>query len=137
YMGKAHSAGDLTMLVENDKVLFSGDIIFEGRVPWVGSADSKFWLATLSKLETSGLTALIPGHGGASTNPKETIALTRKYLAYLRETMGAAVEEFTPFDEVYSGTDWSAFKDLPAFEDANRRNAYQVYLSMEAELLQE
>ena len=41
YMGKAHSDGDLTMLVEPDKVLFSGDIIFQGRIPFVGSADSK------------------------------------------------------------------------------------------------
>ncbi len=137
YLGRAHSSGDLTMLVENDKVLFSGDIIFEGRVPYVGSADSKNWLETLTHLETSGLAALIPGHGPASTKPSETIALTRKYLAYLRTTMGAAVDDFTPFDEVYAATDWSEFKDLPAFAEANRTNAYQVYLSMEAELLQE
>ena len=49
--------------------------------------------------------------------------------------MGAGVEEFTPFDEVYAATDWSEFEDLPAFEAGNRINAYQVYLSMEAELL--
>jgi hypothetical protein len=40
-----------------------------------------------------------------------------------------------PFDEAYAATDWSEFEQLPAFEEANRRNAYQVYLSMEAELL--
>jgi len=135
YMGKAHSDGDLSMLVEPDKVLFSGDIIFEGRVPFVGSADTKNWLETLTRLETDGLTTLIPGHGPASTNPGETIALTRAYLAYLREVMGAAVDEFIPFDEAYAEADWSGFKDLPAFEEGNRINAYQVYLSMEAELL--
>ena len=52
FMGKAHSDGDLTMLVEPDKVLFSGDIIFQGRIPFVGSADSKKWLDTLTRLET-------------------------------------------------------------------------------------
>jgi len=135
YMGKAHSDGDLSMLVEPDSVLFSGDIIFEGRVPFVGSADTKNWLETLTRLETGGLTALIPGHGPASTNPEQTIALTRAYLAYLREVMGAAVDEFTAFDEAYAEADWSQFKDLPAFEEGNRINAYQVYLSMEAELL--
>ena len=41
------------------------------------------------------------------------------------------------FDEAYRNTDWSGFEDLPAFAEANRRNAYQVYLSMEAELLSE
>ena len=39
-------------------------------------------------------------------------------------------------DEVYANADWSEFKDLPAFDEGNRINAYQVYLSMEAELLE-
>ena len=135
YMGKAHSDGDLSMLVEPDRVLFSGDIIFEGRVPFVGNADTKSWLETLTRLQTGGLTALIPGHGPASTSPQKTIELTRAYLAYLREVMGAAVDEFKPFDEAYAEADWSQFENLPAFEEGNRINAYQVYLSMEAELL--
>ena len=137
FMGKAHSDGDLTMLVEPDKVLFSGDIIFEGRIPFVGNADSKKWLDTLTKLETGGLAALVPGHGPASTDPKITISLTRRYLAHLREVMGVGIEDLTPFDEVYAEADWSEFKHLPAFEEGNRINAYQVYLSMEAELLEQ
>lgn len=137
YMGKAHSDGDLTMLVEPDKVLFSGDIIFQARIPFVGSADSKKWLETLTKLETGGLTALVPGHGPASTDPKNTISLTRRYLAHLRKVMGTGIEELEPFDEVYAAADWSEFKDLPAFAEGNRINAYQVYLSMEAELLEQ
>ena len=137
YMGKAHSDGDLTMLVEPDKVLFSGDIIFEGRIPFVGNADSKKWLETLTRLETEGLNALVPGHGPASSNPEQTISMTRRYLAYLRKVLGEGIEELAPFDEVYAEADWSEFKDLPAFEEANRINAYQVYLSMEAELLEQ
>lgn len=137
FMGKAHSDGDLTMLVEPDKVLFSGDIIFQGRIPFVGSADSKKWLETLTRLEIEGLTALVPGHGPASSNPEKTISLTRSYLAHLRQAMGAGIEDFTPFDEVYANADWSKFKDLPAFDEGNRINAYQVYLSMEAELLEQ
>jgi len=137
YMGKAHSDGDMTLLVEPDKVLFSGDIIFEGRIPFVGNADSKKWLETLTRLETEGLTALVPGHGPASYHPEETISLTRRYLAYLREVLGEGIDELMPFDEVYANADWSEFEDLPAFDEGNRINAYQVYLSMEAELLEQ
>jgi len=137
FMGKAHSDGDMTMLVEPDRVLFSGDIIFQGRIPFVGSADSKKWLETLTRLETGGLTALVPGHGPASKDPKNTISLTRHYLAYLRKVMGTGIEDLTPFDEVYDAADWSEFKDLPAFDAGNRINAYQVYLSMEAEMLEQ
>lgn len=135
YLGKAHSDGDLAMLVEQDRVLFSGDIIFEGRIPFVGNADTKHWLKTLTELETGGLAALIPGHGPASKKPASTISLTRRYLAFLRDNMGEAVEELYTFDEAFDEIDWSEFENVPAFKEANRINAYQVYLSMTKELL--
>ncbi len=134
-VGGAHSDGDLTLYVEPDRVLFSGDIIFEGRVAFLGDANTKHWLDVLTQMETSKLVALIPGHGPAAADPNQAISMTREYLAYIRKVMGKAVEEMTSFDEAYAAADWSDFKDLPAFDAANRRNAYQVYLSMEEELL--
>ena len=69
-------------------------------------------------------------------DPDAAIVMTRDYLAYLREVMGAAVEEWIDFDEAYDEADWSRFENLPAFEEANRVNAYAVYLSMTNETLQ-
>jgi len=137
YQGKAHSDGDLIMLVEPDRVLFSGDLIFEGRIPFIGSGDTGHWLKTLQRLETGGLRALVPGHGPASFEPAATLSLTRRYLAFLRSTLGAGVDELMSFDEIYAATDWSEFEGLPAFEAGNRINAYQVYLSLENEMLAE
>jgi len=134
-VGNAHSDGDLTLYVMPDRVLFSGDIIFEGRVPFLGDANTKNWVNILERMEKEKLVALIPGHGGVAENPNEAINLTRRYLSYLRDNMAGAVDEFVPFDEAYANIDWSDFEQLPAFEETNRRNAYQVYLSMEAELL--
>ena len=127
----------MTLYVETDKVLFSGDIIFEGRVPFVGDANTKNWLKILKKMETSGLEALIPGHGPAASQPDKAIALTRRYLEVLRDEMGNAAKELNPFKEAYEAADWSEFEKLPAFDLAHRRNAYQVYLSMEVELADE
>ena len=134
-VGNAHSDGDLTMYVMPDRVLFSGDIIFEGRVPFLGDANTAKWLQVLERMEKEQLVALIPGHGGVAENPNDAISMTRRYLSYLRDEMSLAVEDFVPFDEAYGEIDWSDFEQLPAFEAANRRNAYQVYLSMEAEML--
>ena len=136
-VGPAHSDGDMTLYVENDRVLFSGDLIFEGRVPYLGSSDTRFWLETLEKMEMQSLQGLVPGHGAAAKEPAKTVSLTRRYLAFIREKMGAAVEELEAFDEAYKQTDWSEFANLPAFKEANRKNAYQVYLSMEAEALED
>lgn len=134
-IGAAHSDGDLTLYIEPDRVLFSGDVIFEGRVPFMGDANSKLWLEVLQRMQNRKLVALVPGHGGVASDPNKAIAGTLTYLAYLRQSMGAAVADFIPFDEAYAEADWSAFEKLPAFAEANRRNAYQVYLSMEAESL--
>ena len=62
--------------------------------------------------------------------------MTREYLAYLREVRGAAVEELEDFDDAYAAADWGRFEHLPAFADANRINAYAVYLSMSDEQLE-
>jgi glyoxylase-like metal-dependent hydrolase (beta-lactamase superfamily II) len=135
HLGDAHSDADLMLYVLPDKVLLSGDIIFEGRVPFVGSANTKNWLKTLIQLETDNVQALIPGHGPAASEPAQAITMTKNYLAFLRQTMGAAVDEMMSFSEAYDEADWSDFNQLPAFDEANRRNAYQVYLSLEAEAL--
>ena len=135
-VGNAHSDGDMTLYVMPDRVLFSGDIIFEGRVPFLGDANTKNWVQVLERMEKEQLVALIPGHGGVAENPNDVISLTRRYLSYLRHEMSLAVEDFVPFDEAYEEIDWSDFEQLPAFEETNRRNAYQVYLSLEAEMLE-
>ena len=134
-VGNAHSDGDLTLYVMPDRVLLSGDIIFEGRIPFVGDANTRHWAQVLERMETEQLVALIPGHGSVAENPNDAISLTRRYLAFLRNQMSLAVEEFVPFDEAYAAVDWSGFEQFPAFEEANRRNAYQVFLSIEAEML--
>lgn len=136
-LGSAHSEGDMTLFVEPDNVLFSGDIIFEDRIPFLGSANTRNWLATLRRMQETEVAALIPGHGPARENPREMLALTTRYLAYVREQMGKAVEDWVPFDEAYEQSDWDEFMEYPAFLEANRRNAYAVYLSLEAEALQD
>ncbi len=132
-IGSAHSDGDLTLLVDNDRVLYTGDIIFEGRIPFLGSNQTKHWLKTLQNMESLKIQALVPGHGPTAERPLESITFTREYLAFLRNNMGDAIEEMIDFDDIYKQIDWSDYKKLPAFEEANRRNAFQVYLSMEAE----
>jgi glyoxylase-like metal-dependent hydrolase (beta-lactamase superfamily II) len=134
-VGPAHSDEDLVLLVENDGALFVGDLVFQGRVPFVGDADSGRWLAVMDTLLAMKPTVLIPGHGPASTNPVNDLTFTRDYLRYLRGEMKKAVADMVPFDAAYAQTNWSAYENMPAFDLANRRNAYGTYLLMEKESL--
>jgi len=129
HVGPAHTPEDLTVFVESSRVLFAGDLAFRGRIPFVGQADSRGWIAALARLIDTAPAAIVPGHGPVST--LADLRLTRDYLQYLRDTMGRAAADMEPFDDAYARTDWSAFAGLPLFGAANRMNAYNTYLLME------
>jgi glyoxylase-like metal-dependent hydrolase (beta-lactamase superfamily II) len=135
YAGPAHSQSDSMMLVSPDAVLFAGDIVQNGRIPFIGSAtvSTRHWLTELAAVAAMKPRFIIPGHGQPSTDAEAAIAFTRGYLEYLRTTMGKAVAQWQDFDQAYRGTDWSSYSALPTFDAINRGNAYRVFLEMEAE----
>jgi glyoxylase-like metal-dependent hydrolase (beta-lactamase superfamily II) len=135
HVGPAHAIDDSIVVLPGEGVVFSGDILFAGRIPFVGDADSSQWLTRIEQLLALKPRYIVTGHGPMSTDPSRDLALTRDYLVYLRGAMGKAVEDFIPFEEAYAKTDWSRFASVPVFEPANRVNAYGTYLLMERELL--
>ena len=140
HLGPAHAPGDSIMLVRDYGVLFSGDVIYKGRVPFLDSPETDIdrWLQGLDYL--SGLQPqprfVIPGHGAPSEDVRKAVAMNRNYINYVRNAMRKAVADFVPFDEAYAAIDWSAYRDMPAFDGSNRGNAYRIYLEMEAESFQ-
>lgn len=133
----AHSADDIMLVVEEDSMLFAGDLFFTGRIPYVGDADSKVWLGALERMLELKPKVVVPGHGEASTTPLQDMQLTRDYLVFLRQKMGEAVADMMPFEEAYAKVDWRRFEKYPAFQPANRINAYGTYILMEKESLQQ
>lgn len=132
-VGPAHTPEDLVVYLPSEKVLFAGDIVFRGRVPFVGQADSRHWIAALNTVLAFDASVVVPGHGPMSTSAREDMELTRDYLTYLREVMGRAARELEPWEDAYAKADWSRFDKLPLFKAANRMNAYNTYLLMESE----
>ena len=131
YVGPAHTPEDLVVFVPQLGVLFSGDLFFQGRIPFVGQADSRLWITSLTQLMKYQPKLVIPGHGPASTDPMKDMAMTRDYLEYLRTSMGEAARNLEPFEEAYAKANWSRFEGMPLFRAANRMNAYNTYLLME------
>ncbi|WP_255533131.1 MBL fold metallo-hydrolase [Polynucleobacter sp. 31A-FELB] len=132
-VGPAHAPEDLIIYVPSEKVLFAGDLVFRGRIPFVGNADSRGWLHALDEIQALNPSIVIPGHGAYSSNPAEDILFTREYLKYLRESMTKSAVNMDPFEEAYQQADWSEYEGMPLFRAANRMNAYNVYLSIQAE----
>ena len=123
------------MRVDELGVVFAGDLFFTGRVPFVGNANPRIWLAALNRMAEKPPKIAIPGHGAVSHDPQKDLDLTRRYLDFLSREMAKAVANLQSFDEAYASIDWSGFKNLPAFAAANRLNAYGAYLHAEQEAL--
>ena len=131
HAGPAHTPEDLVVSVPRLGVLFTGDLVFSGRLPFVGQADSRRWIAALDRLIAESPRLVIPGHGPVSVDALADLVLTRDYLLFLRRAMGEAARKLEPFEQAYAETDWSRFEALPMFGAANRINAYNTYLLME------
>ena len=129
--GPAHTPEDLVVVLPRQGVLIAGDLVFRGRVPFVGQADSGKWIAALNRLLAYRASVIVPGHGPASTSAESDLMLTRDYLQHLRQTMAEAARNLEPFEDAYAKADWSRFEHLPLFKAANRINAYNTYLLME------
>lgn len=136
HVGPSHTPEDLTVFVPAEKLLFAGDLFFNGRLPFVGKANSSQWIRSLDLMLSHDAEVVVPGHGPASNDPKKDIGMTRDYLKFLRSTMGQAVQDFEPFESAYEKTDWTPFARMPMFGFANRMNAYNTYLLMEEEALE-
>lgn len=132
-VGPSHTPEDLVIYLPEEKVLFAGDLVFRSRIPYVGQADSRHWIAALEQLLAFDAQIIVPGHGPFSEEARKDMRLTRDYLIYLRAAMERAAKNMDPFEEAYAATDWTPFEHLPLFRVANRMNAYNTYILMEQE----
>ncbi|MEN6494408.1 MAG: MBL fold metallo-hydrolase [Thermoguttaceae bacterium] len=78
-----HCPDNLLVWVPQDKVLFSGDLLFVGSHPFIGEGDVKGWLIGLDVMAAIGAEKIVPGHGRLA-GPKD-IAEMRAYLTSFDE----------------------------------------------------
>jgi glyoxylase-like metal-dependent hydrolase (beta-lactamase superfamily II) len=137
HLGPAHAPGDSILLVKELGVLFSGDVIYKGRVPFLDSpeTDIKNWLKGLDYLTklTPAPRFIIPGHGDAENDVAQALSFTKGYLEYVMNAMKKGLKDLNSFEETYNNTDWSKYQNMPAFKASNRGNAYRIYLELEPE----
>lgn len=95
HLGPADSAGDIAVLLSEDKVLFSGDLAESVLLPPLFSKtiDPEGWIAALTLLGNLNPKALVPGYG--PPGPPEGILATRDYLEHAMDVAQKIVREKT------------------------------------------
>ena len=133
YLGPAHSPGDTQVWLPDQSLVIAGDIAFHQRMlPIFEDTIAYDWIKTWdTAFEALNATYVIPGHG-TPTNMAQVRRYTRDYLVYLREKIGAHLEEGGDLADAYY-IDQSPYSNLDTFDDLATRNAGRVYEQMEFE----
>lgn len=74
----AHTPGSVVVWAPQTRTLWTGDLIFEGRYPFIGDADIPEWISILKRLPGYGAKTVVPGHGRLCG--EETMAALGDYL---------------------------------------------------------
>ncbi|WP_461831856.1 MBL fold metallo-hydrolase [Aquifex sp.] len=144
HLCKGHTNGDIVVYIPDEKILFSGDIVFDGRLPFLGSGNSGTWIKCLDEILEMEPKVLLPGHGNpliGKEKIKKAVLWTKKYITDLRETIRRLIEEGCDVDCVRKRVNEEllkidpAYAQVPVFFRVNPVNAYYVYFEVENEML--
>ncbi|NNJ92135.1 MAG: MBL fold metallo-hydrolase [Gammaproteobacteria bacterium] len=131
-LGPAHSAGDISVWLPDQKLVIAGDIAFHQRMLFIDDhTDTAGWVETWDKFEEVGAEVVIPGHGIPTTMDVVT-RWTKDYLVYMRNEMEKLIDEDKTLDDAYK-VDQSAYSHLDTFHELARQNAGIIFRSMEFE----
>jgi len=82
-VGPAHTLGDVIVHVPEDRIVFTGDIVFVGGHPvmWAGPVSN--WIGACDHILGLDIDIVVPGHGPISS--KQEVRALRSYLTELRD----------------------------------------------------
>ena len=113
----AHTAGDLVVYLPVEKIVFTGDLVWDNAVPWLldPGFSRKGWLATLDSLTNKRypIEKLVPGHGVYAAEPWRSLKFTR---SYLNDAYDKAAKEASWGTSVRAVKDWGYLGPYEASE---------------------
>jgi cyclase len=123
-----HTPGSSVVWLPETRVLFAGDLIFEGRYPFIFHADIPVLIDALKRLPEFGARTIVPGHG-APCGTAEIDALT----GYLEEswlrTAGHLAQGHSE-DETVADPAYPKYTDL-GFERYHEANIKLMYAKLQ------
>lgn len=131
-IGPAHTAGDSYVWLPQQRVVFTGDVVYTERLLGVlPFSSSKNWIEAFKSVEALEPAAIVPGHGHPATLAQAR-ADTYDYLLMLRAKVSELIALGGGMERV-GEIDQSAFSRLQGYNDLKGRNAQQVYSQLEWE----
>jgi cyclase len=132
FVGPAHTTNDVIAWLPQQRVLFAGDLVFNGGTPFVVMGSVAGSLAALERLRLLGPEVIVPGHG--SVCGLSVIDDQVAYLRFVQEVARRGFDAGTPPLELALATELGGFAELG---DPERLvgNLYRAYSELRGEPL--
>jgi len=117
YAGRpAHTKGDIMVYLPQDKVLFTGDLLFSRIFPVVDAQEGSAlgFLDILARLDTIDVKSIVPGHGGISS--KEDLRVEREYFVALYDAVKDAYDRGLTAEQAVQEIKMAKYNKWPAPE---------------------
>lgn len=114
-VGPAHSLGDALIYVPDDKVLYTGDILFSEGTPIAWYGPVRRWIDVCNRVLDMDVEAIVAGHGPIST--KDDVSKMRDYLLYVTDRARPLYEAGMDYLEASYKIDLGEYRD---WNDAER-----------------
>lgn len=128
-VGQVHSHFDVFVYMPERKVLFSGDLVMNGRITSNREGLVLAQLKVLKDMKKYDFDVLVPGHGYDFS--KQAINESIQYFSLLKDRILEAVEEDVGLDGVTKFIEMVEFKDKKMFDLLNAPNVYRAYSELE------
>ena len=93
YNGKSHSRGDAIAILEHDKILFAGDLLYTDFHPVTVYGNIPNWIQSINHLLGQNFVSVVPGHGPVSSGGYDAYKLAfEKFRSYLEDFDGRLKE---------------------------------------------
>ncbi len=106
----AHTTNDTVVWLPEPRVLFSGDLAFNGGTPFALQGSVSGWLETMEDLRRLGAEIVVPGHGPVTS--ATTFDAAERYLRFVWDTATEAHAKGVSPLEAARETDLGEFADL-------------------------
>ncbi len=136
FLGRAHTGGDLMVLVPDEKILFMSEAYLNRVFPAMRSAYPSEWLRMVDSALALDIAHFIPGHGFI-----ETPAVSREELVKFRAALSAVITEATrlhaagvPVEQAVTQANWGEYANWFLAEGQAPIAVRRVYMELDGTL---
>ena len=129
YLGTGHTDGDIIVYLPTERVIFAGDLLYTGRLPWVQDGNIKNWQDVLKKIEWFEADTYVPGHGMVAD--KKKLKEFMEYLDDLTNEVAKFKKQGMDIEGVMKNISLPKYKNWIKYNDWLGLNAKKVYAEID------